>query len=112
MSLDFNQIYSCLREFDFETLLVEELHWSTPVSKKIVPIDDKHTRHEIARFVGVPVFEVIAEDGTIPDLKIRDVLRREISPLFHKEPFSLYRREAYTERLALGKARERYILQT
>jgi hypothetical protein len=84
LSLDFDQIYSCLRDFDFETLLVGELHWSKPVSKKIVSIDDKHARHEIARFVGVPVFEVIAEDGTIPDLKIRDVLRREISPLFPK----------------------------
>lgn len=84
MSLDFDRIYACLRDFDFATLLQEELHWSRPVSKKIVQIDDKHVRHEIARFMGVPVFEVIAEDGTIPDLNVRDRLRREISPLFPK----------------------------
>lgn len=84
MSLNFDQIYACLREFDFEALFLKELHWSNPMSNKIVPIDDKHMRHEIARFAGVPIFEVIADDGAIPDFKVRDVLRKEISPIFPK----------------------------
>ena len=84
MPLNIDQIFRCLRDFDFATLLVRELHWSLPVFRKIVPIDYKHSRHEIARYAGVPVFEITATDGTIPNLKTRDALRKEISSLFPK----------------------------
>jgi len=82
LSLNFDQIYSCLRDFDFATLFLRELHWSKPTSEKIVSIDDKHMRREVARHTGIPVFEVTAGDGTIPDFKVRDALRKEISPIF------------------------------
>jgi type I restriction-modification system DNA methylase subunit len=87
LSLNIDQIYHYLRDFDFATLLVRELHWSLPVSRKIVSIDHKHSRHEIARYAGVPVFEVTADDGTIPPLQMRDRLYREISSLFPRSLF-------------------------
>ena len=82
MSLSIEQIYHNLRNFDFASLFVRELHWFPPVSRKKLPIDEKHSRYEIARYMGVPVFEVTADDGTIPPLQVRDRLHREISPLF------------------------------
>jgi hypothetical protein len=76
------QIYQCLYDFDFARLLVQELHCFSPISKKVIPIDDKHTRREIARIKGVPVIEITATDGKMPDAHTRVALHTELSLLF------------------------------
>ena len=81
-SCNIEQIYLCLRNSDFARLFVQELQCPPPISKKVISIDDKHTRREIARIKGVPVIEITAADGKIPDAHIRVALRTELSPLF------------------------------
>ena len=48
------------------------------------PIVGEYSRREIARFVGVPVFEVSAADGDIPRPLTRDRLYKELSSLFRR----------------------------
>jgi hypothetical protein len=82
LSVNIESIFRYLGEFDFASLLVGELRWSHPVSRRKVSIDRKHSRYEIARYENVPVFEITASDGAIPDLETRDALRKELSSLF------------------------------
>lgn len=82
MSLNIEQMYRYLRKFDFASLLIKELHWSEPVTKKSIPIDERHMRIEIARVAEVPVFEISTIDGQILDAQERDTLHKELSSLF------------------------------
>lgn len=84
MSHDIERLYRHLRNFDFAALLMRESGWSPPVSRRSVPIDSEHRRVEIARVASVPVFEVHAADGKIPDIQKRDFLYRELASLFYK----------------------------
>src|SRR5258708_3783636 len=70
-------MYCYLRKFDFASLFIKELHWSEPVTKKPIPIDERHMRLEIARVAESPVFEISTIDGQIPDAQERDTLSRE-----------------------------------
>jgi hypothetical protein len=84
LSLDIERMYQCLHDFDFATLFVNELNWSLPVNQKSMTIDSEHSRIEIARVNGVPIFEVQATNGKVPDSQKRDSLYQELSSLFPK----------------------------
>ncbi len=84
LSLNIEQMYYYLRNFDFASLFVKELHWSEPMTKKPIPIDERHTRIEIARVAGSPVFEISTIDGQFPNAQERNTLSRELSLLFRE----------------------------
>ncbi len=76
-----------LNDFDFKALFLEELGWSRPVSREAVEFecqDANFTRQAIAELAGVVVFEVTAEDGSIPDADTCKAIHKEISALFHE----------------------------
>jgi hypothetical protein len=82
LALNIEQIYHSVRNFDFSSVLVRDLHWSSPLSNRSFDIDEQHSRREIARISGVPVFEINATNGKFPDSLQRDALYTELSPLF------------------------------
>lgn len=87
MPLDLNKARKCLADFDFSKLFIEELGWSQPASRQTVPMvykDAGFTRRQLAQLAGVMVLEVTAQDGRIPDAKIRAALHKEISALHHE----------------------------
>jgi hypothetical protein len=73
-----------LQYFDFSSLLTKELGWGSPLTQQHFNIDDIHVRHEIARLEDIPVFEVNATDGKLPDAHTRDDLYKEISLLYSR----------------------------
>ncbi len=84
MSLNIEQMYCYVRKFDFASLLIKELRWSEPVTKKPISIDEEHMRLEIARIAETPVFEISTVDGQIPDTQARSALSRELLLLFRE----------------------------
>ncbi len=46
--------------------------------------DASYKRREIAELAGVAVFEIEAQDGKIPDAKMRRAIHKEISSLYHE----------------------------
>ncbi|MGK7873812.1 MAG: DNA methyltransferase [Xenococcaceae cyanobacterium] len=82
MALDFQRTRDLLYDFKFQDLFIEELGWSQPSSQKAVPlsVEDRHYKYKsIAEVSGVAVFEVTAEDGKIPEVKIRAAIHKEIA---------------------------------
>ncbi|MCP4356421.1 MAG: ATP-binding protein, partial [Chloroflexi bacterium] len=76
-----------LKEFKFTDLFIEELGWESITSKKTktVTVDDaNYTCTPIAVLSGVMVFEVVAEDGQIPNSKTRKDVWRKISADHHE----------------------------
>jgi hypothetical protein len=87
MSIEFNRIRDSLKQFDFHKLFVNELGWSQPVSRQESPFtvkDASFVRRQIAELAGVVVFEVFAEDGKIPDAKMRAAVHKEIAKQHHE----------------------------
>ncbi len=84
MALNIERMYQHLRSFDFANLFVKELDWSSPVNTRPTSIDSEHTRLEIARLSGIPVFEINTGNGGIPDAQTRDALYKELIPLFRE----------------------------
>ncbi len=87
MPLDLTNARKCLQSFDFTCLFVEDLGWSQPGTVEPVPMackDVAFTRREVAELAGVVVFEIVAQDGLIPDLKTRAAVHKEISKHHHE----------------------------
>lgn len=87
MALNLNQARNYLQSFDFPRLFIEELGWSQPASRQVVPMnchEESFTRRQVAQLAGVVVFEVSARNGQIPDAKTRAALHKEISALHHE----------------------------
>ncbi|MDD5482452.1 MAG: Eco57I restriction-modification methylase domain-containing protein [Kiritimatiellae bacterium] len=87
MPLNLNKARKCLANFDFQSLFIDELGWSHPVSNQALPMkikDAVFTRQQIAQLAGVVVLEIVSKDGQIPDAKTRLALHREISALYHE----------------------------
>jgi hypothetical protein len=87
MSINFDTTRSYLQEFNFTRLFIEILGWSSPrgiksIELKVEDIGFKIT--PIAQLAGVVVFEVSAEDGLLPNAKIRAEVHKEISKLHHE----------------------------
>ncbi len=73
-TLDFDRTRQFLQAFDFKSLFIEELGWSRPAKSqpaKFTVEGRVFTRTPLAELGGVPVFEVSAAEGAIPDSKTR-----------------------------------------
>ena len=82
MALDFQRTRDLLYDFRFQDLFIEELGWSQPSTEKAVPfsVEDKQYQYQsIAEVSGVAVFEVTAEEGKIPEGKIRAAIHKKIA---------------------------------
>lgn len=58
-----------LQKFDFSMLFIEELGWSRPSGRKLEIWTSNGVvleRRQIADLSGVVVFEITAQDGSIP----------------------------------------------
>ncbi|MGD0695602.1 MAG: ATP-binding protein [Terriglobia bacterium] len=87
MAINFSRMRDCLQQFDFHRLFVEELGWSQPTSRQPVAMTVKGVscvRRQISQLAGVAVFEVVADDGRIPDAKTRAAVHKEIAALHHE----------------------------
>jgi hypothetical protein len=76
-----------LQRFQFGALFTEELGWSNPPSRAAVPFVCKEAsfvRRGIAELGKVIVFEIIADDGGIPDEPMRAAVHREIAQQYHE----------------------------
>ena len=81
MAINLKKSRQYLQDFNFSSLFIEELGWSNPQSRKAVAFDcDGKTfyRQGVAQLAGVMVLEVTAEDGEIPDGKVRANVHKEI----------------------------------
>jgi Putative DNA-binding domain len=87
MAINFSGMRDCLQRFDFHQLFVEELGWSQPTSRQAVAVTVKganFVRRQISQLAGVTVFEISADDGRIPDAKMRAAVHKEVSTLHHE----------------------------
>jgi hypothetical protein len=76
-----------LQKFDFRGLFIEELGWSQPsLRRPAVSTYNGATfeQRQIADLSGVVVFEVTAQDGSIPDAKTRAAIHKEVAKLHHE----------------------------
>lgn len=76
-----------LQTFNFQRLFVEELGWSKPADSKSRPWIAKGqtlSGREIAGLGGVVVLELTAEDGSVPEAKVRLDLHREVAKVYHE----------------------------
>jgi hypothetical protein len=86
MPFDFIRARHHIQDFAFTDLFVEVLGWSRPGRQVVAMTADgaKFTRRQVAQLSGVIVFEVSADDGAIPDAKIRAALHKEIAEQHHE----------------------------
>ena len=87
MALNLNRARNYLQNFEFSKLFIEELGWSNPTSRQIVSMNYKEgsfSRRQIAQLAGVIAFEISALDGSIPDVKTRSALHKEIATRYHE----------------------------
>ncbi|MBW4675242.1 MAG: ATP-binding protein [Desmonostoc geniculatum HA4340-LM1] len=84
MSLNFQRTRDLLYNFQFSDFFIEELGWSKPSRQKPVTlkIDNKTYQYKkIAELSGVAIFEITANDGKIPEAKVRTAIHQEITKL-------------------------------
>jgi hypothetical protein len=87
MAIDFNRLRESLKKFDFHKLFVSDLGWSQPASRQDVAFEVKgagFVRRQIAQLAGVVVFEITADDGKIPDAKLRAGVHKEVAKQHHE----------------------------
>ena len=87
MLLDLNHARTCLQNFEFSRLFVEELGWSHPSSTATLPISAKGVAargRAVAELSGVAVVEIEADDGAIPNAANRAAIHNEVSKLHHE----------------------------
>jgi hypothetical protein len=86
LTLNIKRTRDLLQELDFKTLF-NELGWSMPKNPMPVAMviqNSAYTRKEIADLSGVAIFEIEAQDGKIPDAKMRKAIHQEISLVYHE----------------------------
>ena len=91
MQINRNQISQLLKDFEFESLLVEELGWDrysgeikTEIREKGVDANE-YLLTAIAEKRGMAVFQCSARiDGTIPDYATRRKIQREVAKSVHE----------------------------
>lgn len=82
MSLNLHTARERLQAFDFRTLFIDDLGWEPPVSRKSTSEIAKgvaYTCQPIAHLSGIGVFEILADDGGIPDAATRVAIHKQIS---------------------------------
>jgi schlafen family protein/Eco57I restriction-modification methylase len=84
MPLNFEQVRQHLDRFEFGPLFIDELGWSRPSGKTTGQTDVQGTIYDyliVAQLGSVPVLEVRAPDGTVPDADRRHAIHRELAKL-------------------------------
>ena len=87
MAINFDITRNYLHSFDFTRLFIEILGWSNTKGIKTIELKAEEkgfTITPIAQLAGVVVCEVSAEDGLLPNAKIRAAVHKEISKLHHE----------------------------
>lgn len=87
MAMNPARMRELLQGFQFKQLFIEELGWSQPPSNAPVPFICKgaaFVRRVIAQLGGVVVFEVAADDGSVPGDTTRAAVHREIAQQYHE----------------------------
>lgn len=85
--LDVGRTRDSLQRFDFQSVFIDELGWSNPASRRSAEIEAggaAFTISRIAELSGVVVAEVTANDGAIPDAKLRAAVQKEVSKVHHE----------------------------
>lgn len=85
--LDIPRTRSLLQTFEFKTLFIEALGWSHPSARKhTVLIQDgiECEVRQIAELAGVVVLEITAQEGVIPNAKIRAAIHRHVAKQHHE----------------------------
>ncbi|MDN5940659.1 MAG: hypothetical protein L0H94_02155 [Nitrospira sp.] len=78
---------SLLQKFEFKTLFIEVLGWSQPSARKPISVAHDGIEFEIrqiAELSGVVVLEITAQDGNIPNAKVRAALYKLIAKQHHE----------------------------
>ena len=87
MAINFEKTRTTLQTFDFALLFREVLGWENPRGINAVDLKVENIRFKlmpISQLAGVVVFEASAEDGHLPNAKIRAAVHKEISKLHHE----------------------------
>lgn len=86
-TLNIQRTRDLLQKFDFKSLFIEELGWSQPSLRRSAVSTYNGAAFEqrqIADLSGVVVFEITAQDGSIPDAKTRAAIHKDIAKLHHE----------------------------
>ena len=87
MALNRTRARQLLADFDFGTLFVQEMGWSSVPDAPPLPVDDSgYMRRLIAEMSGVSVLEIFpaVPDGTLPDNGASDKIHTQIAKLSHE----------------------------
>ena len=86
MQISRDRIRQLLRDFEFETLFIEELGWDRHTQRLNVTVDEiEYLLTAIAHKRGMVVFLCAATpDGTVPDPQIRRKIQREVARSVHE----------------------------
>ena len=87
MPINFDATRSYLQKFDFARLFIEILGWGTPKGIKAIELTVEGVGFKImpiSQLAGVVVFEASAENGLLPNAKVRAIVHKEISKLHHE----------------------------
>jgi hypothetical protein len=85
--MNLQQVRHKLHAFHFKELFIEELGWSRPSAARPTLVECGAGRFEsrqIALLGGVPVLEITAEAGVVPDAKARAAVHKEIAKHHHE----------------------------
>jgi hypothetical protein len=83
-TLNIENTRKLLQNFEFNKLFIEELGWSNPQNRKAIPIQLKEAIFSltpIAELSKALVYEVITNEGAIPDYKTRQALALEVQKM-------------------------------
>lgn len=84
MALNIENTRTLLQGFDFKTLFIEELGWNNSKNKSAFPFQTKEGeffRKAIAELSGATVYEITNAEGSIPNVKARDIISKEIQKI-------------------------------
>ena len=100
MQIDVHRMRQYLKDFEIETLLIEELGWDHHTQRLNITVDEtEYLLAAIAEKRGMVVFIYSAiADGRIPDYATRRKIQREVAKSVH-EHFIIYTDDAKTEHI-------------
>ena len=100
MQIDVHRMRQYLKDFEIETLLIEELGWDRHTQRLNITVDEtEYLLTAIAEKRGMVVFLYSAiADGRIPDYATRRKIQRQVAKSVH-EHFIIYTDDAETEQI-------------
>jgi len=104
--LNVQRAREALQSFDFQRLFVAELGWTqardqTPRRWSVK--EKEYQGREIAHLGSVAVLELTAEDGVVPEAKVRLAVHREMAKAYHEHVLIFVDRDRTQSVLSWGK---------